>query len=329
MRRIVIAAGLGGLLVLGTITAVQESGAASSGNDGGNTVRVGASDGGSSPGWGGTPGGSGGGAFAGNPGPTGGSGGGTGSGTGSGASAVSCTYMALTLSDIAFPPGGATPGGWYSVSCYNPNGTSLTQTEWITTASPATPTAQAPAAPAVDPRVLALQADESLHLPAPVLELNPEGSTVVNLPTWLWLAPGLWHSYSVSATAGSVTATAVATPLSVRWSMGDGGTVTCGGPGTPYAAGAVGQSTTCSYTYRDTSTGQPSPDGDENDGAFTVNAVVTWGVTWASVGAPGGGTLPDLTTQASTGERVTQIQSVDADGVVTTRSPVSPTEWER
>jgi hypothetical protein len=144
---------------------------------------------------------------------------------------------------------------------------------------------------------------------------NPAGTAVTNLPTWLWIGPGLWHPYSVSATVGSVTATATASPVAVIWSMGDGGSTTCTGPGTPYQSdlAASGQQTTCSHTYSVTSDGQPSLNGDPDDGAFHVTATIEWRVSWIASGAPGGGALPDLTTESDTNLRVEQVQSVNSE----------------
>ena len=71
----------------------------------------------------------------------------------------------------------------------------------------------------------------------------------------------------VSRTAGGVSATAVAHPVEVTWTTGDGGQVACAGPGAAYDPGlpSGGQGSTCTHTYLRTSLGQPSPDGDPDD----------------------------------------------------------------
>src|SRR5664280_1056455 len=71
--------------------------------------------------------------------------------------------------------------------------------------------------------------------------------------------------------------------------MGDGGQVTCSGPGTPYNLGqpSSGQSTQCEYSYLRSSAGQPSSDGNPDDGAFAVSATVSWAVSWTAQGAAG------------------------------------------
>jgi hypothetical protein len=258
---------------------------------GGGTVTVGA---GSGSGTGGAPGGTSGGA----------SGGGSG-----GTSPWQCTYTYLALNnDGGFPAGGAEPGAWYSVTCVDASsGTQVTQTVWVTGTPAAT-------VPQVDPRTLALQAEQSMVLPDPTPLSDPSGSSVVGLATWLWIDPAIWHARSVTATAGAVSATAVARPVDVVWALGDGAQVVCGGPGIAYdvALPSAWQSTYCSHTYSQSSLGQPSPDGDPDDGRFPVSVAVEWAVTWSAVGARGGGVLPTLTTSSGTSLRVVQIESLNA-----------------
>jgi hypothetical protein len=234
---------------------------------------------------------------------------GTSSGSGSPGGAPVCTYTLLLLNDLGSPPPpGAGPGSWYSVTCVDSSGAMNTQTIWIPNASP--PSGMLP----VDPRAVALQAENSLVLPRPAINLNPPGASVVNLPTWLWVDAASWHTYSVSATVGSVTATATATPVSVVWSMGDGRSLTCQGPGVAYdlSVASTAQRTSCSYAYSVTSAGQPSIDGNPDDGAFTVTATEWWDVSWSAEGASGGGSLPSLSTASSSSVRVEQVESVNS-----------------
>ena len=162
--------------------------------------------------------------------------------------APACTYIPLPASQAAaFGPGGPTPGSWYFVKCPGRKLTIYTGAlSWFPSASPvkAIP-------PAVAPSALALQATNLLTLPSPIVNLNPSAFSIVNLSSWLWIDPQTWHSFRATATAGGVSATAIATPVSVSWSMGDGHTVVCDGPGTPYdpAIPEAAQSTACSYTF--------------------------------------------------------------------------------
>ena len=89
------------------------------------------------------------------------------------------------------------------------------------------------------------------------------------------------------------------------------------GPGTAYVLTlpAASQSTDCSYAYPDTSAGQPTLDGDPNDGTYVVTATVEWSVSWSSTGVAGGGNLPTLYTSNSSLLRVVQVESVNTASV--------------
>ncbi len=281
-----LASGVTGLVTV--VLVVSPASAATTGSsDGNGTVTVGVGDGGSVPG---------------SPGTT--SGGGSGS---SGTGGWSCTSTSLVLNDEGgFAPGGPTPGGWYSVTCIDAvSGASTTQTEWIADQAPV-------GVPVVDPRAVALQAERSLTLPSPTLHFNPTAFSVVNLPTWLWIDPSLWHTYSVTATVGTVSATAVAQPTSVTWSMGDGGLVSCNGPGQAFVVSrpAQSQDTDCQYSYRHSSAGQPTGTGGPDTAAYPVRATISWSVSWSAVGTGGQGMLPPLDTSAATSVRVVQVESV-------------------
>jgi hypothetical protein len=231
----------------------------------------------------------------------------------SAATPFDCTYTPLPADEAAtFGAGGPSPGSWFFVKC---PGRTLTiysgALSWFPSAAPATASA-----PAVAPTALALQASDSLTLPSPVVNLNPSAFSVVNLSSWLWIDGQAWQSFRATATAGGVSATAIAVPVSVAWSMGDGHTVICDGPGTPYdpAISDTAQSTGCSYTYTESSAGQPSADDDPNDGAFSVTATITWTVSWTATGVSGGGQLPSLHTSSTLPVRVEQIESVGTAG---------------
>jgi hypothetical protein len=223
-------------------------------------------------------------------------------------SATICTSTVLTLNNqLGPPPGVTTPGSWYSITCSGPT-SSTTQNLWISAGTPAPP------APTVDPRTVALQAENELHLPSPVVSFNPANAAVVNLPTWLWVNPAIWHPYSITATVGGVAATATASPVSVTWSMGDGDSVGCGGPGSVYQPElpSSAQTTNCSYVYPMSSAGQASPNGSSDQSAFTVTATVAWQVSWTVQGATGGGVLPGLDTTARASLPVMQVESVNS-----------------
>ncbi len=286
-------------LVTAVLAVSPVSAATTGSSDGNGTVTVGVADGGSVPGSPGTA--------------SGGGGGSTNAGT------WSCTSTSLVLNDEGgFAPGGPTPGGWYSVTCVNSlSGASITQTEWIANQTPV-------AVPAVDPRTVALQAERTLALPSPTLHFNPTAFSVVNLPTWLWIDPSVWHTYSVTATVGTVSATAVAQPTAVTWSMGDGDIVVCSGPGQAFVISRPTsmQGTACQYSYRASSLGQPAGAGGPDTAAYPVSATITWSVSWSAAGTDGQGMLPPLSTTATASVRVVQVESV---GVAVATGSSDPT----
>lgn len=157
------------------------------------------------------------------------------------------------------------------------------------------------------PEVLARQAANQLTLAAPRIETSPTGEQLVNVSTWLWLAQSAWAPVSATAAVPGESVTATARPMSVTWTLGDGTTLMCQGPGTPYAPGGdpSAPSPDCGHTYRQSSAGQPGQ-------AFTVSATVTWGVTWEGGGQAG--SLPALTTTTTTTLRVAESQAINTAG---------------
>jgi hypothetical protein len=145
---------------------------------------------------------------------------------------------------------------------------------WVTNAQPVAGAAQ------VDPVVLADQTIQQLPLGSATIEMAPPAGSeqLVGVATWLWIEPSAWHTITATASAGPVTTTATATPTKVVWDMGDGSTVTCDGPGTPYDPSHPTATTDCSYTW-------------PKAGSYQVTATIYWSVSWTTAGAPGGGNL--------------------------------------
>ncbi|MDG4764468.1 hypothetical protein O7632_10180 [Solwaraspora sp. WMMD406] len=194
-----------------------------------------------------------------------------------------------TIEALGGQPAGE--GGWYIRICYGEDA-SFGAVVWI-----------AGDPPVVSPAVLARQAWARLDLPSVVIRMNPSGEQLVNLPVWLALEEGSWRSQSATASVPGVSVTATARPVGASWSMGDGTTVTCEGPGTPWASGAdpAKASPDCGHVYRRSSAAAPG-------GAYTVMVTVTWEVTWAGAGQSG--TVPALTTSGQVQARVQESQAV-------------------
>jgi hypothetical protein len=203
-----------------------------------------------------------------------------------------CTYQADPTAQQTLGAGGPTPGEWVIPTCAGPGVIDPMPPFWVTGAQ---------AAVQVDPVVVAQQAVKELGFVSPTIEMAPpDGSPqLVGVASWLWLAPGAWQTLTASASAGPVTTTATATPLKVVWDMGDGDTVTCDGPGTPYSSSEPNATTDCSYTW-------------PQAGTYTVTATVYWSVTWTATGAAGGGNLGvQAGPPAQVPVRVTESQAIN------------------
>ncbi len=159
--------------------------------------------------------------------------------------------------------------------------------------------------PPVDPAVLAQQARESVAIPAPPMSTSPQADRQLytRVRTWLWVDPAWWRSYSATANAGGVSTTVSARPVRAVWSMGDGATVTCDGPGTVWGSGLPDDGTSCSYEYKNSSAGR-------RDNAYTMTVTVEFAVSWTStIGS--GGTLAPLTRSVSRPVQVGEIQAIE------------------
>ncbi|MFI6098180.1 hypothetical protein ACIA8G_21680 [Lentzea sp. NPDC051213] len=195
-------------------------------------------------------------------------------------------------------PGGQPPepGGWFMVLC-SPDGKDPDShgPVWIPAGANNVST--------VSPAVLAQVARKQIRLPAPQISANPTGDQLVSLPTWMWVSSG-WAPISATASVPGVSVTAVATPTSVSWSMGDGTMVTCTGPGTPFRADVDPKSASpdCGHTYRTSSARQAGQ-------AYPVTATIHWTVSWSGAGQ--GGTFPEMTTTSNAAFRVAESQALN------------------
>jgi len=127
----------------------------------------------------------------------------------------------------------------------------------------------------------------------------------VGLPVWMWVdstSPLTYGPYDVAETEGGVFVTAHAVVSTIRWTMGDGQTVTCTGTGARYQASlGVVDSPSCGYRYRTTSSAQPG-------GIFTVTATSNWVVNWNANGLTGTQNVQRTSTVPLT---VRELQSVN------------------
>ncbi|HXA27674.1 MAG TPA: hypothetical protein VN193_02910 [Candidatus Angelobacter sp.] len=155
---------------------------------------------------------------------------------------------------------------------------------------------------------LARSALATLHLGAPRMGMAPPSDKlVVNLATYLWVDPTIWRSFAATASVGPISATVIAAPSRVVWTMGNGDSVTCTGPGVPYDPNkdTAEQPTNCGYSYSKASKGQPN-------GRFSMTTRVYWHVTWTSSGVAAGGDLGEVAGDpATTSVEVDAVRSVN------------------
>ena len=199
---------------------------------------------------------------------------------------------------IGIPYG--TPAAWYLVWCVLPDGSRVSEGSQALATSAVTP---------VDPTVLRDRARARVKPPAPVLSMAPTGDdripAIVQMPTWLAVSGG-WAPITETESEGAVTVSVTATPRAVLWTMGDGHSQSCGGPGVVWHSGLPEDATNCSYTYGVDSSG-------ERDGRYHGSARVSWDFTWALNGTPQGefGTVGSTTPFTM---RVGEIQVIAGPG---------------
>ncbi|GAA1578392.1 hypothetical protein GCM10009742_22930 [Kribbella karoonensis] len=171
----------------------------------------------------------------------------------------------------------------------------------------------------VDPVTVAYEAIAQMQLAAPLIKTAPATGQIglVNMPVWMWVtkSENTWGPIVRTASVPGLSVTATAQVKAINWSMGDGKTVRCEGPGTPYSA-AMGTkaSPTCGHRYVKTSRKLPNC-------RYPVTAVAQWDITWESTLGDTGqiGMTQQAATRLRIGEAVPVL--VDPDGGQTTAEP--------
>jgi hypothetical protein len=209
-----------------------------------------------------------------------------------------CTYSVMGAGDAEIadhmaangvgPSRGDGQGSWYWKTCVDDNGNGSAVVVWIPQK--------------INLETVARRALRYTSLPDPAIGMSPppDRGGVVNVPLWLWVNSGAWEPTSATATIDGVTATTTARPDRVVWSLGNGDELVCDGPGTPYDPGRpeADQHSDCTYLFRQA-------------GTYTITATIEWHVTWAALGAAGGGDLGVVRRSASTTVVVSEIQALN------------------
>ncbi|MBO0810522.1 MAG: hypothetical protein J2P23_00590 [Microlunatus sp.] len=167
----------------------------------------------------------------------------------------------------------------------------------------------APAPPPISPEEAAYQAIATkLQINASGVGIGPDpdlsrwNMAVVGHSYWMW-ATGPTHLGPVSDSASGRTVTLVADLTTTVFDMGDGNTLTCNGPGTPYPGddkGLYARSPTCGYTYFTTSE-------HRGGGVYHVRVTSYWTVAYSA--PDGSGTIP-IVLSSERDLRVGELQTV-------------------
>ncbi|MFE9772702.1 hypothetical protein ACFYOV_13660 [Streptomyces sp. NPDC005931] len=166
---------------------------------------------------------------------------------------------------------------------------------------------------AITTEVLAQLAYAELRVPPTQVDLAPEGTTKVNLPTWAWLDGAEFNTVSVTASVPllGIKATTTAEPVSVQIEPGTADAERYPGSGVcelrndrigePYARGKADRIPPCGVKYLRSS----------GDGSYQLKATVTWKIHWTGTGVDGEQLLPDGTFGATQDVVVQEIQAVN------------------
>ena len=134
------------------------------------------------------------------------------------------------------------------------------------------------------------------------------GPGLVGLPIWLWVPadenPGdkvsTWGPLTATESERGVTVNLTAVVGQIVWDMGDGTSITCTNPGTPYVKQG-GASPTCGY---DSGYRVANAKGEK----YTVTATTTWTVTWQA--GDEGDTIDGVTRENVAEIRIDELQVV-------------------
>ncbi len=165
---------------------------------------------------------------------------------------------------------------------------------------------------AITPEILAQLAYAEIRVPSTKVQLAPNGTTKVNLPTWAWLNAADFKPVSVTASVPvlGIEATTTAEPVSLKIEPGteDATTYPASGVceikggriGEAYAKGKSDETPPCGVQYLRSS----------GDGSYKLRATITWKIHWTGTGNTGDD-LPDGTFGAEQDVVVQEIQAVN------------------
>jgi hypothetical protein len=146
------------------------------------------------------------------------------------------------------------------------------------------------------------------QVPKPSASFAPATSQgIVQVGTWFWVTGASWQPVTARASIPGLTTTVTATPVTLRFSPGDGkygtGDVSCTGPGPVWTAPAGDETPSpCQYTYHHASSLSRS-------GTWPASVSIDWDVRWTATSGEGG-SLGSLTTTSAYAMRVGELEAV-------------------
>jgi hypothetical protein len=173
--------------------------------------------------------------------------------------------------------------------------------------------------PPVNPAVLAAAVADRLSLTPGRINASPSAQVngLTGVASWFWLSPSpSTRSLSVALRGERVTVSASAT--GVRWSFGDGDSLS-GGPGVPYRPGSV-PAASVRHDYQTRCL--PGDQGRDpyvlascGAGGYTVTATIEWGISFSASGpVAAGGSLPSRTTSTTLSYPVSEARAFLTSG---------------
>jgi hypothetical protein len=176
----------------------------------------------------------------------------------------------------------------------------------------APPTTAVPAGAPLAPAAIAASVAVRIPLGSGQIHASPSEHGLTGAASWFWLDPAP-RATTLSVTLAGERVTVTADPDAVEWRFGDGAML-AGGPGIPYRPGSPPpDAVTHMYATRCLPGDQgrnPYVLSSCGDDGYTIDAVVSWRISYSASGPIGAsGSLPTRTTESSTAYPVSEARA--------------------
>ena len=206
------------------------------------------------------------------------------------------------------------PGSWWHVKCnrdafddlgawqaarnrMTPNGAPYL---WV----PDSENGGKPPAPYISGRALSTAAWKAVKIPQPTIETNPkvgsQGATLVGMDTWVWATGNTPRSVTVTASAGTTSATVTAASAGLQLSAPDG-KPSCQGFGIAWHSGMPEGSSPCTISFNRSSA--------HLGGTTPLTVSVAYSATYTATDGSGGD-LPAVTATNTINLPVAEVQAL-------------------